>query len=65
MENIWLMLHNTITRNYSYSTLDELLQSAENFLEEEQPLRLSLPNIYELFLASLEIDSVQLSYVPI
>lgn len=65
MEGVWLVLHNTITRNHGEDNLEELLSHSEQFLQDKEPFPLKLPKVYAPLLELLKEEGVQLSCEPI
>ena len=47
MESVWWSLHEAVSRNHECSGLDDLLEFAGGYFEEQQPFRLELGEVYE------------------
>jgi putative transposase len=47
VELVWWSLHEAVSRNHECSGLDELVGFAEGYLEEREPFRLELGEVYE------------------
>ena len=43
---VWWSLHEAVSRNHECAGLDELVEFAEGYLEERQPFRLRLGEVY-------------------
>lgn len=46
VELVWWSLHEAVSRNHECAGLDDLVQFAEGYLEERQPFRLKLGEVY-------------------
>jgi len=44
---VWLSLHEAVSRNHECAGLDDLVELAEDYLEETQPFRLKLGEVYD------------------
>jgi putative transposase len=47
VELVWWSLHEAVSRNHQCADLDELVEFAEDYLEERQPFMLKLGEVYE------------------
>jgi putative transposase len=47
VELVWWSLHEAVSRNHECSGLDELVRFAEGYLQEREPYRLELGEVYE------------------
>ncbi len=47
VELVWWSLHEAVSRNHKCSNLDELVEFAEGYLDERQPFRLKLGEVYD------------------
>lgn len=47
VELVWWSLHEAVSRNHECAGLDELVEFAEGYLEERQPFRLKLGEVYD------------------
>jgi putative transposase len=47
VELVWWSLHEAVSRNHECSGLDDLLEFAGGYFEEQQPFRLELGEVYE------------------
>ena len=47
MELVWWSVHEAVSRNHECSGLDDLVELAEGYLEEGQPFRLKLGEVYD------------------
>ena len=47
VEMVWWSLHEAVSRNHQCAGLDGLLEFAEGYLEERQPFRLKLGEVYD------------------
>ncbi len=47
MELIWWSLHEAVSRNHDYQGLSDLVEFAESYLQDRQPFRLELGEIYK------------------
>jgi putative transposase len=47
VEVVWWSLHEAVSRNHECAGLDDLVELAEDYLEERQPFRLKLGEVYD------------------
>jgi len=47
VELVWCPLHEAVSRNHECSGLEELVRFAEGYLQEREPFRLELGEVYE------------------
>ena len=47
VELVWWSLHEAVSRNHECARLDDLVEFAEGYLEERQPFRLKLGEVYD------------------
>src|SRR5215208_3725986 len=47
VEVVWWSLHEAVSRNHECAGLDDLVELAEGYLEEGQPFRLKLGEVYD------------------
>jgi transposase len=47
VELVWWSLHEAVSRNHECAGLDDLVEFAEGYLEERQPFRLKLGEVYD------------------
>jgi transposase len=47
VELVWWSLHEAVSRNHECAGLDDLVELAEDYLEERQPFRLKLGEVYD------------------
>jgi putative transposase len=47
VELVWWSLHEAVSRNHECEGLDELVEFAEGYLEERQPFRVKLAEVYD------------------
>ena len=47
VELVWWSLHEAVSRNHECAGLDDLVELAESYLQERQPFRLKLGEVYE------------------
>jgi hypothetical protein len=47
VEVVWWSLHEAVSRNHECAGLDDLVELAEGYLQERQPFRLKLGEVYD------------------
>jgi transposase len=47
VESVWWSLHEAVSRNHECTGLDDLVEFAEGYLDERQPFRLKLGEVYD------------------
>lgn len=47
VELVWWSMHEAVSRNHACSELDDLVEFAEGYLEERQPFRAKLGEVYD------------------